>query len=509
MATTTATARASSPVPPSGELSTLFLRLGLDAKTAEASARSAKVGPALFALMAAAGALEDGGGCERAVGLLLQHLATKGLSAATSVHYAHLQDVVDAICVEPRGLRSVPQVDAAAEYLKKGSEAGAPYSRAEMERRSGVGVTWTDADIDAAIASVLDASAAALSSERYRAVSRLLGLVTSRLQWADGRRVKERFDAEVARRLGPRTEEDAGPAPTAAANKKAAAERNGHSEPSAPAVRPSPARGGSDAALPLPPSSSSALSSPSPSFLSLPPSVLSSAAAMSSFLTDIDGREIAAGRNTAAQLSRHEAVVPRGRVRSRFPPEPNGYLHLGHAKAMNFNFGLATATAGECFLRFDDTNPEAEKLDYIQQILENVQWLGHRPSAITYSSEYFPQLYDLAVRLIRAGHAYVDHQTAAEIRAAREAKTGTKAASPWRERPIEESVRLFDDMRRGKFEEGAATLRMKGDLSHPNPQMWDLVAYRIKYAPHPHVGDSWSVRERERGQDHRAERYRS
>ena len=160
---------------------------------------------------------------------------------------------------------------------------------------------------------------------------------------------------------------------------------------------------------------------------------------------------------------------------------------------MNFNFGLAGLTGGECLMRFDDTNPEAEKLDYIEQILDNLSWLGHQPARITYSSDYFPQLYELAVRLIRSGHAYVDHQTAAEIKASRDYKEGSKAASPWRDRPVADSLRLFEDMRKGKFDEGAATLRRRGDLSHPNPQMWDLVAYRIKYAQHPHVGDRWCI----------------
>ena len=169
---------------------------------------------------------------------------------------------------------------------------------------------------------------------------------------------------------------------------------------------------------------------------------------------------------------------------------------LSLSEAMNFNFGLAALTDGTCIMRFDDTNPEAEKLDYIEQILRNLQWLGHQPARITYSSDYFPQLYELAVKLIKSGHAYIDHQTAAEIKASRDYKEGSegsKAASPWRDRPVEESLRLFDDMRKGKFDEGAATLRMKGDLSHPNPQMWDLVAYRIKYAEHPHVGDRWCI----------------
>ena len=114
-------------------------------------------------------------------------------------------------------------------------------------------------------------------------------------------------------------------------------------------------------------------------------------------------------------------------------------LLLWLSEAMNFNFGLAALTSGECIMRFDDTNPEAEKLDYIEQILNNLQWLGHQPARITYSSDYFPQLYDLAVKLIRSGLAYVDHQTAEDIKKSRDYKEGEKTASPWRDRPIEES----------------------------------------------------------------------
>ena len=466
----------------------VFLRLGLDSRTAESTARAGKVGPALLSLAREAGVAETG--CEKSVGVLLLQAATK--LAPSGLHYSHRTDLLDLITT--RRIRSVAAVDAACDYLRRGSStaAGQQYDRREMEAVAGVGVEYTDSAVLAVIVEVLDSHSASLHSERYRAANRLLGSVTARLPWSDGRRVKEAFDSEVERRLGPKTEEDTAPPPT---KKKQPATANGAAATNktavaldAPASTTAPAQSASS-----PPASSepASLSSPSPTFLSLP--VMSDPAALSSFLDNIDGREIAAARNTAEQLRRHEAVVPRGQVRSRFPPEPNGYLHLGHAKAMNFNFGLAALTGGQCFMRFDDTNPEAEKLDYIEQILNNLQWLGHQPARITYSSDYFPQLYELAVQLIKSGHAYVDHQTAAEIKASRDYKEGSKAASPWRHRPIEESLRLFDDMRRGRFEEGAATLRMKGDLSHPNPQMWDLVAYRIKYAEHPHVGDRWCI----------------
>jgi glutaminyl-tRNA synthetase len=192
--------------------------------------------------------------------------------------------------------------------------------------------------------------------------------------------------------------------------------------------------------------------------------------------------------NTGDQLAAHLAATGGGVV-TRFPPEPNGYLHLGHAKACHIDFGLAAARGGRCYLRFDDTNPTAERVEFIDHIREIVGWLGWEPAAVTYSSDYFDRLHAVAVDLIRNGHAYVCHQTAAEIKASREARVG----SPWRDRPAAESLRLFDDMRRGAVAEGAATLRLRMDPGNANFNMFDLVAYRVKFAPHPHAGDRWCI----------------
>ncbi|KDP29433.1 hypothetical protein JCGZ_18354 [Jatropha curcas] len=160
--------------------------------------------------------------------------------------------------------------------------------------------------------------------------------------------------------------------------------------------------------------------------------------------------------NTNEMLEKHLKLTG-GKVFTLFPPEPNGYLHIGHAKAMFFSFGLAKERGGCTYLRFDDTNPEAEKKEYIDHIEEIVRWMGWKPFKITYTSDYFQDLYDLAVELIRRGHAYVDHQTPDEIKEYREKKMN----SPLRDRPIAESLKLFDEMRRGMIEEGKATLRMK------------------------------------------------
>jgi glutaminyl-tRNA synthetase len=193
-------------------------------------------------------------------------------------------------------------------------------------------------------------------------------------------------------------------------------------------------------------------------------------------------------------LEQHLAATG-GRVVTRFPPEPNGYLHLGHAKATNLNFGYAKKHGGWCYLRFDDTNPEKESMEYIESIQDSIAWLGHTPYKVTYASDYFPQLYNYAVELIKRDKAYVCHETKAQMNAARDArvKTGLPQPSKWRDRPIEESLKLFEDMRKGKFREGEATLRMKQDWTRDNPCMWDHVAYRIKYVPHPRTGDTWCI----------------
>ncbi|XP_038900996.1 glutamine--tRNA ligase-like isoform X3 [Benincasa hispida] len=192
--------------------------------------------------------------------------------------------------------------------------------------------------------------------------------------------------------------------------------------------------------------------------------------------------------NTKELLEKHLKVTG-GRVLTRFPPEPNGYLHIGHAKAMFVDFGLAKERGGGCYLRYDDTNPEAEKEEYIDHIEEIVKWMGWEPFKITYASDYFQDLYELAVELIRKGHAYVDHQTPDEIKEYREKKMN----SPWRDRPVAESLKLFDEMKQGLIEEGKATLRMKQDMQSDNFNMYDLIAYRIKFTPHPHAGDKWCI----------------
>ena len=192
-------------------------------------------------------------------------------------------------------------------------------------------------------------------------------------------------------------------------------------------------------------------------------------------------------------LKKHMEVT-KGNVWTRFPPEPNGILHIGHSKAMNLNFNYAKAMGGKCYLRFDDTNPETESVEYVKGIMDMAKWLGHKPFKTTFSSDYFHELHALAVELIKRGKAYVCHQTAEQMFEERGGDSkGERHESPYRNRSIAENMKLFEDMRKGKFPEGGATLRMKMDMTSGNPQMWDLVAYRVKYSPHHRTGNEWCI----------------
>lgn len=182
-----------------------------------------------------------------------------------------------------------------------------------------------------------------------------------------------------------------------------------------------------------------------------------------------------------------------GRLQTRFPPEPNGYLHIGHAKAICMDFGIANKFGGFCNLRMDDTNPEKEDLEYVNAIKEDIQWLGFHWNNIYYASDYFQQLWDFAVRLIKEGKAYVDEQSSEEI--ARQKGTPTQAGttSPYRNRPIEENLQLFEKMNSGEIPEGAMVLRAKIDMANPNMHFRDPVIYRIINKEHHRTGSKWKA----------------
>lgn len=193
------------------------------------------------------------------------------------------------------------------------------------------------------------------------------------------------------------------------------------------------------------------------------------------FITEIIDKDLAAGRYE--------------RVRTRFPPEPNGYLHIGHARSIVLNFGLALDYGGECNLRFDDTNPETEKEAYARAIEEDVRWLGYEPDRVLYASDYFETMYACALELIREGKAYVDDLPEEEMSRLR----AEGKPSPYRERSVEENLELFQRMRKGEFPTGSRVLRAKIEPAHPNFKLRDPVLYRIVHAPHYHAGDRWVI----------------
>ncbi len=182
-----------------------------------------------------------------------------------------------------------------------------------------------------------------------------------------------------------------------------------------------------------------------------------------------------------------------GRVQTRFPPEPNGHLHIGHAKAICIDFGLADEFGGHTNLRFDDTNPEKEETEYVESIKADVNWLGFQWDGLFYASDYFDQLYEWAVKLIKDGKAYVDDLTADEIRQHRGTLTEPGKNSPYRSRAVEENLNLFERMRAGEFADGSRTLRAKIDMGSPNLNMRDPVMYRILHAEHHRTGNKWCI----------------
>ncbi|MGL4858342.1 MAG: glutamine--tRNA ligase [Enterobacteriaceae bacterium] len=198
------------------------------------------------------------------------------------------------------------------------------------------------------------------------------------------------------------------------------------------------------------------------------------------FIRQIIDEDLASGKHSAIQ--------------TRFPPEPNGYLHIGHAKAICLNFGIALDYQGKCNLRFDDTNPVKEDMEYVESIKQDVQWLGFQwDGPVRYSSDYFDQLHDYAVELIQKGLAYVDELSPDQIRAYRGTLTEPGQNSPYRERSVEENLQLFSKMRNGEFAEGTACLRAKIDMASPFIVMRDPVIYRIKFAEHHQTGNKWCI----------------
>jgi len=373
---------------------------------------------------------------DKNVGTLIYNLATK------LKKQEHLPLIYDLVL--QRKVVNDMQLVAALEYVKANPkcEVGA------LEDACGVGVTVTPDQIREAVLEKIEKNLGQIKTQRYRFNSGpLMGMIRKELKWADGKLVKQEIDTQIAAILGAKTDEDTKPAQKV---KQKKAEKK-------PTSVVKEEKGEAPQEL-----SFSGFHKPGENYTT-------------------EGYVVT---DHTMRLMKEHLERTGGQVRTRFPPEPNGILHIGHAKAININFGFAKSHDGICFLRYDDTNPEKEEEKFFTSILDMVQWLGYTPYKVTHSSDHFQALYDLGVQLIKSGDAYVCHQKADEM------KGFEVKASPWRDRPIEESLLLFEDMKNGKFDEGAATLRMKCVLEEGKI---DPVAYRIKFVPHHRTGDDWCI----------------
>lgn len=404
----------------------LFKESGLNAKQSEETVRNAHLTEALVNVINEA---KSYGVDVKTVIAHLYSVATT-LAPQAAVHRSALVKYV------ATGKIAKINLPASLNYLKKlGSD---PLDVADFEKQCGIGVVITREDVKREVAKVIEENVNELKEQRYKfPLKGLQDKVRDSLKWANSQDIFQEFDFQIVGLLGEKTEADkAAPKKKEKETKEVAKTADGE--------------------------------------------------AIKDLVSFPDPKE---NKQVTPDLLEKHLKATKGVVITRFPPEPNGYLHIGHAKSMNLNFSYPKKSGGYTIHRFDDTNPEAETPEYIQSIIDDIAWMGHKPSSINYSSDYFPQLYDFAVQLIKEGKAYVCHQTRAEMKKTKEARE----ESPWRNRPIEESLKLFEDMKNGKFAEGEAMLRLKMDMKSDNPCMRDLVAYRIKYAPHPHVGDKWVI----------------
>lgn len=381
-------------------------------------------------------------------GVLLYHLATK-IKPQMAKYLTKLVDHVISNELDTT-LRVEKAIDYALAHIND-------FSEKDLKEYCGVGIVVTPEQIENTIEKLINENREEILSKRYKFnTGILMQKVRNSLPWADGKAIKNEVDVQMLCILGPKTEADL--------------------------TSSKPVKKG-NVSKPLIKNEKINETEKNDTLNTL--SILDVMKKLNfhkpgdNYKTD--GYVIT--ENTKNLLKKHLEAIG-GKVRTRFPPEPNGILHIGHAKAININFGYAKAHGGSCYLRYDDTNPEKEEERFFIGIKDMVNWLGYEPEKITHSSDNFDQLYSWAVELIKKGHAYVCHQTADEM------KGFNPQPSPWRNRPIPESLQLFEDMKNGKIEENAATLRMKITLEEGK---LDPVAYRVRFIPHHRTGDKWCI----------------
>lgn len=444
----------------------MLTKVGIEGKQLKNQLKNKKKLARIEEVLEMSGVLANGG-CDKTMGALLLDVAAK-LKATHRVFQEQLLQAVTS-----GRLDSKVRLDEALKMIHQTSPE-ATISDEEIDARCGVGLYITVQEAEEVVARVFTEREAEILEKRYLlSVGQLLAFVQAadpRIKWLGGGAVMKKIMATQKELLGPRTAADKEAAKKSNKSKGKAAKKKQRGKASSEAKTDE------------------------------------SAAEAKRVFEDMT-RFPSTAFNTPEAVEAHKKVT-NGVIRTRFPPEPNGYLHIGHAKSCCLNFEQAFqklgVPTGSTFLRFDDTNPLAESQEYIDSIKDSVSWLGWTPTKITHSSDHFQQLYDFAERLINQGDAYVCHQNAEQMKHSRTVRRNCKSAeeieekrseieSPWRNRSAEESLQLFRDMRDGKFDEGAAVLRLKMDWNNGAPVMWDTVAYRIMKTPHPHTGDKWVI----------------
>lgn len=382
-------------------------------------------------------------------GTLLYHLACKIKSQILNRLPILVPYIVD------KKLDTVQRVDCALDYCLSNVEEKIDVKA--FESFCGIGVVVTPEEIEREVDKCIQKYKAEILEKRYRYNSGLLMQeVRNSLKWADGKMIKSEVDVQLLDLLGPKNESDNAPVVKQPKKTEKVTKAENKSETTEAKKKVE-----------------------SISMNELIKSKVHFHKPGENFKTE--GYVVTP--NTMRLMKEHLAITG-GQVITRFPPEPNGILHIGHAKAININFGYAAAYDGICYLRYDDTNPEKEEEKFFTGILDMVTWLGYKPAKITHSSDNFEQLYKWAVDLIKKDLAYVCHQKSEEM------KGFNPPPSPWRDRPIAESLQLFQDMKDGLIDEGEATLRMKLTLEEGKQ---DPVAYRIKFSPHHRTKDKWCI----------------
>lgn len=385
--------------------------------------------------------------------LLLYHLASKIKPQIADRKNLLVKYIVSG------NLNSAFKVDCALEFLL--SHSCGEIDVKNFEEACGVGVEITPEDIELAVELVVKKYKDEILSKRYTFNKGILMReVNNNLKWADGKDIKNEIEVQILDILGPKTEEDLMPV----------SKKKNKSNQSLTNKKEESTKGESVKETKQNITEESILDVLNKVNFHKPGE---------NFKTDGYVKT-----PTTLKLMEQHLKMTGGKVRTRFPPEPNGILHIGHAKAININFGYAAVKNGVCFLRYDDTNPEKEEEKFFLGIKDIVEWLGYSPFKITHSSDYFDQLFKWAVILIKKGLAYVCHQKQEEMQGF------NPPPSPWRDRPIQESLLLFESMKNGKIDEGCATLRMKVTLEEGKQ---DPVAYRIKFIPHHRTGSKWCI----------------